>query len=154
MNKHHLSAVALAVSAILAASATQTSFGSIISSGPAGGTTLTPPVAITYSGSSNAFSVADSGSGRGLSATLTNSNNSNSAVYGETKGKGAGVKGLNYGTEGPAGIFQINNAASAQPGLFAVTAGTGPAIQAHVTASDNYFGAIIADNPVGSNYGV
>src|SRR5581483_4708927 len=38
---------------------------------PSAGTTLSPPVTITYSGSSNAVTINDSGSNRGLSSSLT-----------------------------------------------------------------------------------
>jgi Chaperone of endosialidase len=96
----------------------------------ASGTTLNPPVTISYGGSSKAVTITDSGTNRGLSSSLTNSGNGNSAVYGETKGSGAGVKGISSGAGGTGGIFQVTSSSSAQPALSASTAGTGSAIEA------------------------
>jgi hypothetical protein len=120
---------------------------------PAAGTTLSPPVTITYAGSSNAVTINDSGTNRGVSSSLTNSSNSNSALYGETKGKGAGVKGVNSGTGGSGGVFAITDSASIQPALSATTNGSGSAISAMITrASDQP--VIIGSNEVSNNAGV
>ena len=83
----------------------------------AAGTTLTPPVTITYSGSSVALTINDSGTNRGLSSLLTNPGNSNSAVYGETQGTAAGVKGINSGVSGSAALFQSAMSANTKPAL-------------------------------------
>jgi hypothetical protein len=115
------------------------------------GTTLSPPVTITYGGSSNAVTIKDSGTNRGLSSTLSNSGNSNSAVYGETNGTGAGVKGINYGTRGPGGIFQVTDSASSQSGLFASTSGTGSAIVGTITKSSSDQPAIHGQSVGGSS---
>jgi hypothetical protein len=193
MNKHHPSAVALAVSAILTASVAfsqepvpPANAGEVQAESPkeftkphvsrpsipvieeeasvaesrvgnitsAAGTTLNPPVTITYSGNSNAVTINDSGTGRGLSSSLTNSSNSLSAVYGQTQGSGAGVKGINNGTSGSGGVFEVTDAASSQPGLFAATSGTAPAIIAQVTKSNSNAAAIFAENTVSSGYGI
>lgn len=118
------------------------------------GTTLTPPVTITYSGSSNAVSISDSGTGRGLSSSLTNSGDSNSAVYGETKGSGAGVKGINSGVNGSGGSFSINNSASAKSAISASTNGTGSAITGTITQSGNASAAILGQSTAGANGGI
>jgi hypothetical protein len=96
----------------------------------ASGTTLNPPITISYGGSSKAVTITDSGTNRGLSSSLTNTGNGNSAVYGETKGSGAGVKGISSGAGGTGGIFQVTSSSSAQPALSASTAGTGSAVEA------------------------
>ena len=57
--------------------------------------TLSGPVTLTYSGTSPALSVADSGTNRALTASITNSKDANSTVYGDTVGSGAGVSGVN-----------------------------------------------------------
>ena len=99
----------------------------------AAGTTLTPPVTITYSGSSNALTINDSGINRGVSSLLTNTTNSNSAVYGETTGTAAGVKGVNSGVNGYGGSFAISNPTNAKPAIYATTYGPGSAIVATST---------------------
>jgi hypothetical protein len=201
MNKHQVSAVALAVSAVIAASVAfgqapsaptaaadiqpavpqqpqkplapprvphtavpaipdeevqpaQSSNPSADISPAAAGTTLSPPVTITYSGSSSAVTIKDSGTNRGLSSTLSSSGNSNSAVYGETTGKGAGVKGINYGTGGPGGVFQVTDSASSQPGLSASTSGTGSAIVGNITKTDSSQPAIFGQSTVSAGYGI
>jgi hypothetical protein len=83
----------------------------------ASGTTLSPPVTITYNGTSNALTIKDGGSQRGLSSTLTNPGNSNSAVFGTTAGSGAGVKGINSGTGGSAGVFSVTNSNNFAPAV-------------------------------------
>jgi hypothetical protein len=118
------------------------------------GTTLTPPVTITYSGSSNAVTINDTGTNRGLSSSLTNTGNSNSAVYGETKGSGAGVKGNNTGVTGSGGVFSINNAASTKVALTGATNGLGSAITGTTTKTNSNQAAIIGTNSVSTNYGI
>jgi hypothetical protein len=118
------------------------------------GTTLTPPVTITYSGSSNAVTINDSGTNRGLSSSLTNTGNNNSAVYGETKGGGAGVKGINSGVNGSAGVFFINNSASAKAAVNATTNGTGSALTATITNTSSNQPAIIGMNTASANNGI
>jgi hypothetical protein len=106
-----------------------------ISPMPASGTTLSPPVTVTYSGSSNAVTITDSGTNRGLSSSLTNSNNGNSAVFGTTNGKGAGVKGINSGTTGSAGVFEVTDSTSFQDALVVNNTGQGYAIYAGATGA-------------------
>ena len=117
-------------------------------------TTLTPPVTITYSGSSVALTINDSGTNRGLSSLLSNPGNSNSAVYGETQGTAAGVKGVNSGVNGYGGSFAVSNSANARPALYATTYGTGSAILAgnHMTLSNQP--AIIGSNIISKSYGI
>jgi Chaperone of endosialidase len=124
-----------------------------ISPMPAAGTTLSPPVTITYSGSSNAVTIKDGGTNRGLSSSLTNSSNGNSAVYGATSGSGAGVKGINSGTTGSGGMFEVTDSASTQPALSASTAGTGSAIVATITKALNVNAAIFGQNSVSEGLG-
>jgi hypothetical protein len=120
----------------------------------ASGTTLKRPLTITYGGSSKAVTISDSGTNRGLSASLTNSGNSNSAVYGETKGVGAGVKGINSG-DGLGGVFEVTNPSSGQPALAASTAGSGPAFEASsgpgtaILASSESGTALMAESDTG-----
>jgi hypothetical protein len=121
---------------------------------PAVGTTLSPPVTITYSGSLNAVTITDSGTNRGLSSSLTNTGNNNSAVYGETKGSGAGAKGINSGLTGSGGVFQVNNSASAKTALVGATNGTGPAITGTITKANSSQAAIIGTNIVSADVGI
>jgi endosialidase-like protein len=123
-------------------------------SAAATGTSLTPPITITYSGSSNAVTINDSGTNRGLSSSLTNTGNSNSAVYGETKGSGAGVKGINSGVNGSAGVFQINNAASTKPAVSATTNGPGSAVVATITKTSSSQPAIMGTSTASNYYGI
>jgi hypothetical protein len=107
----------------------------------ASGTTLSPPVTITYSGNSNALTIKDGGSERGLSSTLTNPANSNSAVFGTTLGSGAGVKGVNSGPTGFGGVFQVTDSNNSSPAVDAVSAGQGGiAIEGTNTGSGSGFG--------------
>ena len=119
----------------LTQSALQGSSGALRPAGisVAAGTTLTPPVTITYSGSSVALTINDSGTNRGLNSLLTNTTNTNSAVFGQTAGVASGVKGVSTGTSGYGGSFAITNAANAKPALYATTNGTGSAILATST---------------------
>ncbi len=115
---------------LISATASEETPGAVEETAPlASGTTLNPPVTITYGGSSKAVTITDSGTNRGISSSLTNSGNGNSAVYGETRGSGAGVKGINSGS-GLGGVFQVTNSASGQPALSASTAGSGSAFEA------------------------
>jgi len=125
-----------------------------VTAAAATGTTLTPPVTITYSGSSNAVTVTDTGTNRGVSSSLKNTGNSNSAVYGETVGSGAGVKGINSGVTGSGGVFSISNAASTKPAVNAGTNGLGSAITGTITKSSSNQPAIVGTNAVSPNYGV
>lgn len=125
-----------------------------MTSAAAAGTTLSPPVTITYSGSSNAVTITDSGTNRGLSSSLTNTGNSNSAVYGETKGSGAGVKGINSGSTGSAGVFSINNSASSKTALTGSTNGPGSAISGTVTTASSNQPAVLGTSTKSANYGI
>lgn len=118
------------------------------------GSSLTPPVTITYSGNANAVTITDSGTNRGLSSSLTNSGNGTSAVYGETKGAGAGVKGVNSGVNGFGGAFLINNSASTKPAVSATTNGGGSGIVATITKTQSNQPAIIGTNAVTADFGI
>jgi hypothetical protein len=96
-------------------------------------TTLSPPVTLSYSGSSSVLTIANAGTGQGVQATNSNAKNSNSALWGTTDGTGAGVSGYNSGTGGLAAKFGITNSGSSQPAVAATTNGTGPALLATVT---------------------
>ena len=116
---------------------------------------LTPPISITYGGSSNAVTITDGGTNRGLSSLLTNTSNNNSAVYGETMGGGAGVKGINSGVNGSGGVFEITNSESIKPALAASTNGPGSAVvlpqSPRPTPSQP---AIIGTSTVSNYYGI
>lgn len=118
------------------------------------GSTLTPPVTITYAGTANAVTINDSGTNRGLSSSLTNVANANSAVYGEAKGSGAGVKGINSGTKGSGGAFLINAATSPKAALTGTTSGLGSAITGTITTANSSQPAILGTNAVSPNYGI
>jgi Chaperone of endosialidase len=120
----------------------------------AAGTNLTPPITITYGGSSNAVTITDGGTNRGLSSLLTNTNNTNSAVYGETMGGGAGVKGINSGVNGSAGVFEITNSESTKPALSAATNGPGSAVVATITETNSSQPAIIGTSTASNDYGL
>ena len=96
-------------------------------------TTLSPPVTITYSGSSPTVTVNTSGSSQGIYSGISNTKNASSALYGTTNGSGAGVAGYNTGTGGPAGKFYVTNSSSAQPAVYATTNGSGSAVSGIVT---------------------
>jgi Chaperone of endosialidase len=120
----------------------------------AAGTALTPPVTITYSGSSVALMINDSGTNRGLYSLLTNTTNINSAVFGETKGVASGVKGLSSGSNGYGGSFVISNSANTKPALYATTNGLGSAIAATITKTSSNQPAIIGTNTASTSYGI
>jgi hypothetical protein len=120
----------------------------------ANSTTLSPPVTLTYSGTSPALLVNDSGTNKAVEANITNSNNAVSALFGQTNGGGPGVTGQNVGTKAPAGRFAIVNASSGQAALIATTNGTGSALHATITKADNDEPAILAQNQVTTGYGV
>ena len=120
----------------------------------AAGTDLTPPVTITYSGSSVALTINDSGTNRGLYSLLTNTTNSNSAVYGETQGTAAGVTGINSGVSGVAGSFSITNVANTKPALWATTYGPGSAIYARSTRTTSNQPVIVGSNTASDCCGV
>jgi hypothetical protein len=120
----------------------------------AAGAALTPPVTITYSGSSVALMITDSGTNRGLHSLLTNPGNNNSAVYGDTKGTAAGVKGINTGINGYGGVFLVANPANTKPALTATTNGPGSAIVATNTVTNSNQPAIIGTNTTSTAYGI
>ena len=120
----------------------------------AAGTDLTPPVTITYSGSSVALTINDSGTNRGLYSLLTNTTNSNSAVYGETQGTAAGVTGINSGVSGVAGSFSITNVANTKPARWATTYGPGSAIYARSTRTTSNQPVIVGSNTASDCCGV
>ena len=117
-------------------------------------TTLSPPVTLTYSGTSPTLLVNDSGTNKGVESNITNVNNATSALFGQTNGAGAGLTGQNAGTKGPAGKFAILNASSAQPGVSTTTNGTGSALLATITTTYSNAPAIIGQNQVSSGYGI
>ena len=120
----------------------------------AAGTALPPPVTITYSGSSVALSINDSGTNRGLNSLLTNTTNTNSAVFGQTAGVASGVKGVSTGASGYGGSFVITNAANAKPALYATTNGTGSAILATSTKTNSNQPVIMGSNTASSSSGI
>jgi hypothetical protein len=119
-----------------------------------GGQTLTGPVTLTYSGTSPAMSLTDSGTNRALTASITNSKDANSTVYGDTVGSGAGVSGVNKGTAGPGGNFQVNNANSLQAGVFATTNGQGPAVYGTITNKNSNYPAVYGQSLASTGHGV
>jgi hypothetical protein len=96
-------------------------------------TKLSPPITVSYSGSSSVLTIDDSGTGKGIQVTNTDTKSNNSALWGTTNGAGAGVSGYNSGTGGPAAKFGITNSGSSEPAVAATTNGTGPALLATVT---------------------
>ena len=60
-------------------------------------TTLSPPVTLTYSGSSTAFTITDSGTGRAVQASITDAGSFGIAIYGLTSGTGPAVAGYTTG---------------------------------------------------------
>ncbi len=131
----------------------------VFSAGPtpaatSSGQTLTGPVTLTYSGTSPAMSLTDSGTNRALTASITNSKDANSTVYGDTVGSGAGVSGVNKGTAGPGGNFQVNNANSLQAGVFATTNGQGPAVYGTKTNKNSDYPAVYGQSLASTGHGV
>ncbi len=131
----------------------------VFSAGPtpaatSSGQTLTGPVTLTYSGTSPAMSLTDSGTNRALTASITNSKDANSTVYGDTVGSGAGVSGVNKGTAGPGGNFQVNNANSLQAGVFATTNGQGPAVYGTKTNKNSNYPAVYGQSLASTGHGV
>jgi uncharacterized coiled-coil protein SlyX len=118
------------------------------------GQTLTGPVTLTYGGTSPALSLTDSGTNRALTASITNSKDANSTVYGDTVGSGAGVSGVNKGTAGPGGNFQVNNANSLQAGVFATTNGQGPAVYGTKTNKNSDYPAVYGQSLASTKYGI
>ncbi len=116
--------------------------------------TLSGPVTLSYSGTSPALSVTDSGTNRALTASITNSKDANSTVYGDTVGSGAGVSGVNKGTSGPGGNFQVNNANSLQAGVFATTNGQGPAVYGTKTNKNSNYPAVYGQSLASTGHGV
>jgi len=112
---------------------------------PLVGTKLSPPVTITYTGTSPALNIIDdgtsssgtspalniieSGPNRGINVSLTNAKNGYSAIYGVTAGTGSGILGVNSGTIGYGGKFQITNQNSQQPVVYVLNSGSGYGIQ-------------------------
>jgi hypothetical protein len=117
-------------------------------------TTLSPPVTLTYSGTSPALLVNDSGTNKAVEGNITNANNSVSAVLGQTNGSGSGITGQSLGTKAPAARFSIVNGSNAQPAVAATTNGTGSALHATITGANNDEPAILAQNQVSAGYGV
>jgi len=95
--------------------------------------TLSPPVTVSYSGSSSVLTVNNAGTGKGIQVNDTNSKNTNSALWGTANGGGAGLSAYNSGTAGPAGKFGVTNSGSSQPAVTTTTSGSGPALLATVT---------------------
>jgi hypothetical protein len=118
------------------------------------GQTLTGPVTLTYSGTSPALSLTDSGTNRALTASITNAKDANSTLYGDTVGSGAGVSGVNKGTAGPGGNFQVNNANSLQAGVFATTNGQGPAVYGTKTNKNSNYPAVYGQSLASTKYGI
>ena len=116
--------------------------------------TLSGPVTLTYSGSSPAFSLTDSGTNRGLTASITNILNPSSVLVGATVGSGAGMNGVNQGTAGPGGKFQVANTSSAQPGAFATTNGTGPALLGTITNTTSNYPAVYGQSLASASHGI
>lgn len=114
---------------------------------------LSPPVSITYSGSSPVLQINNSGTGKGVYSNTTNTHNASSALFGQTNGSGAGLTGYNSGTAGPAGKFGITNSSSAQAGVFATTNGTGPAVLATIIKANSEEPAILGQNSGSAHYG-
>ena len=117
-------------------------------------TTLTPPVTLTYSGTSPTLLVNDSGTNKAVEANITNTSNGVSALFGQTNGGGAGLTGQNAGTKGPAGKFAILNASSPQPAITTTTNGSGSALLATITKTDSNMPAILGQNQVSTAYGI
>jgi hypothetical protein len=117
-------------------------------------TTLSPPVTLTYAGTSPTLLVNDSGTNKAVEANITNTGNGASAVFGQTNGGGAGVTGQNAGTKGPGGKFAILDASSAQPAVTTTTNGTGSALLATITTADSSAPAILGQNQVSSGFGI
>ena len=106
----------------------------------ASATNLSPPVTISYSGSSSALLINATGTGKGAEVHINNANNSASALFGQTNGSGAGLTGYNGGPVGPAGKFGIINDASFLPGVWASTTGGGEANAAALLGQNNSSG--------------
>jgi hypothetical protein len=118
------------------------------------GTTLTPPVTLTSSSSTDAFTIKETGLGRGLVSVITNTGSGSTAVYGETKGKSAGVRGVASGASGTAGIFTVTTSSNASPAVSANTSGTGSAILGTITKASSNQPAIIGTNTVSAGVGI
>jgi hypothetical protein len=100
------------------------------------------------------MSLTDSGTNRALTASITNSKDANSTVYGDTVGAGAGVSGVNKGTAGPGGNFQVNNANSLQAGVFATTNGQGPAVYGTKTNKNSNYPAVYGQSLASTGHGI
>jgi hypothetical protein len=141
-----------AVAATTNAGFATTSALSALTVSPAGpATVLTPPVTISYSGSSPTILLTDSGTNKGIESLVTNTGNETSALYGSTAGSGAGLTGYNTGTGGPAGKFYVTNSNSAQAGVYATTDGTGSAVSGVITNTSSTTAAIYGQSTAASN---
>ena len=102
----------------------------------ANGQTLIAPVTVKANTPTDALTVTQTGAGRAIVGTVSNGASAMSAVRGVTSSKGSGVNGVNVGTGGPAGKFEVTNAASRQPGVSVTTAGSYTALQAIVKGTE------------------
>ena len=114
------------------------------------GTTLSPPVTITYKGNSTALGITDSGSGSGLSSTLSNRSDNGSAVFGGTVGGGAGITGIASGPTGFGGVFEITDSSNGAAAVSAISSGTGSAIVGKLVGKSSQYEPAIAGSNSGS----